>query len=274
MKFSGIILGGSVNEIMPQVDAKYFHKGLKPSHVVGLHFLGRYLTGYGGKTAPPMNRFYMGGENDVRGFELWGISPIAYVPTSGAINVLNADGSPRQQKSVDPSTGAVSLSNVTQTVPAYQLVFPGGNTSLVGNFEYRIPIVGPVTLAYFVDAGLNRLTNTNQLAINPERIGQLDTMFPEAAFANKAVVAPGTQALRMSTGLELQVLMPVVNAPFRVYFAYNPLRVTEDLQPPIVADRSYFPNNATFQNSLATFGQALPFDERRTLFRFTVGRTF
>jgi outer membrane protein insertion porin family len=196
------------------------------------------------------------------------------VPTSGSINVLNSDGSPRQQKSVDPSTGAVSLSNVTQTVPAYQLVFPGGNTSLVGNFEYRIPIVGPVTLAYFVDAGLNRLTNTNQLEINPERIAQLDTMFPEAAFANKAVVAPGTQALRMSTGLEIQVLMPVVNAPFRVYFAYNPLRVTEDLQPPIVADRSYFPNNATFQNSLATFGQALPFDERRTLFRFTVGRTF
>ena len=274
VKFAGSILGGTVNEIMPQVDAKYFHKGLKPGHVVGLHFLGRYLTGYGGKTAPPMNRFYMGGENDIRGFELWGISPIAYVPTSGTINVLNSDGSPRQQKSVDPSSGAVSLTNVTQTVPAYQLVFPGGNTALVGNFEYRIPIVGPVTLAYFVDAGMNRLTNTNQLAINPERISQLDTMFPEAAFGNKAVVAPGTQALRVSTGLELQVLMPVVNAPFRVYFAYNPLRVSEDLQPPIVADRSYFPNNATFQNSLATFGQALPFDERRTLFRFTVGRTF
>jgi outer membrane protein insertion porin family len=274
VKFAGSYLGGNVNEIMPQVDGRYFRKGLKPGHVIGMHFLGRYLTGYGGKVAPPFNRFYMGGENDIRGFELWGVSPIAYVPTSGSINVLNQDGSPRQQKTIDPSTGASQLSNVTQTIPAYQMVFPGGDTSLVANFEYRIPIFGPVTLAYFIDAGVNRLTNTNQLAINPSRITQLDGLFPEAAFSNKAVLAPGTQALRSSTGLELQVLMPVVNAPFRVYFAYNPTRVNEYLQPPIVADRSYFPNAATFAGSVATFGQAVPFDEKRTLFRFTVGRTF
>ena len=31
----------------------------------------------------------------------------------------------------------------------------------------------------------------------------------------------------MSTGLELQVIMPVVNAPFRIYYAYNPLRIDE-----------------------------------------------
>jgi outer membrane protein insertion porin family len=274
VKFAGSFLGGNVNEIMPQVDARYFRKGLKPGHVIGMHFLGRYLTGYGGKVAPPMNRFYMGGENDIRGFELWGVSPIVYVPTSGTVNVLNTDGSPRQQKTLDPTTGAVSLANVTQTIPAYQMVFPGGNTSLVGNFEYRIPIVGPVTLAYFVDAGINKLTNTSQLELNPSRISQLDGQFPEAAFGNKAVIAPGTQAMRMSTGLELQVLMPVVNAPFRVYFAYNPMRVVDNLQPPIVADRTYFTNQATFANSVATFGQAIPFDERRTLFRFTVGRTF
>lgn len=274
VKFAGSILGGNVNEIMPQIDARYFRKGLKPGHVIGMHFLGRYLSGYGGKVAPPMNRFYMGGENDVRGFYFYGISPVVYVPTSGSINVLNQDGSPRQQKVVDPSTGAVSLQNVTQTIPTYQLVFPGGDTSLVANFEYRIPIFGPVTFAYFVDAGMNRLSNTNQLELNSSRVTALDAQFPEAAFGNKAVIAPGTQALRMSTGPEIQVLMPVVNAPFRVYFAYNPLRVAEDLQPPVVADRSYFANQATFTNAITTFGQALPFDERRTMFRFTVGRTF
>ena len=46
----------------------------------------------------------------------------------------------------------------------------------------------------------------------------------------------------MSTGLELQVMLPVVNAPFRLYWAYNPSIVREYLQPPIVADRSFFPN--------------------------------
>ena len=97
---------------------------------------------------------------------------------------------------------------------------------------------------------------------------------PGTASVKTGMIAPGTQALRSSTGLELQVLMPVVNAPFRVYFAYNPNRLDQYLQPPIVADRSYFPNQATFNGSLATFGQAQPFFERRTLFRFTVGRTF
>ena len=29
----------------------------------------------------------------------------------------------------------------------------------------------------------------------------------------------------MSTGLEVQVFLPVINAPFRVYWAYNPLRL-------------------------------------------------
>ena len=62
----------------------------------------------------------------------------------------------------------------------------------------------------------------------------------------------------MSTGLELQVMLPVVNAPFRLYWAYNPLIVQQFLQPPIVADRSFFPNQATFLNSLAQFGQAYP----------------
>ena len=46
-----------------------------------------------------------------------------------------------------------------------------------------------------------------------------------------------TEKMRSSTGLELQVMMPVVNAPFRFYWAYNPHRVREVLQPPIVADR-------------------------------------
>jgi outer membrane protein insertion porin family len=274
MQFSGSVLGGNVNQIEPIIDAKYFRKGLGKNHVIGMHFLGRFLTGYGGKVAAPFNRFYMGGENDIRGFDIWGISPIAYVPTTGTVNILNSDGSPRQQKFIDPSTGAVSFVQATQTIPTYQLVFPGGDTNLVGNFEYRIPIFGPVTLAAFVDAGINKLALTNQLKLNPDRITTLNGLFPEAAFSDKALIAPGTQAARMSTGLELQVLMPVVNAPFRIYWAYNPLLVRQYLQPPFVADRSYFPNTATFINSLATYGQAQPFFEKHSLFRFTVGRTF
>ena len=274
LQFAGGPLGGNVNQIQPVIDYRHFRPGFKRGHVIGVHALARYVTGYGGKVAPPFNRFYMGGENDIRGFELWGVSPIAYVPTSGSVAVLNADGTPRIQKTVDPVSGASSFTQVAQSVPAYQLVFPGGDTNIVTNVEYRIPIFGPVTLALFFDAGVNRLSNKSQLALNPDRVTELNTAFPEAAFANHAVVAPGTEIIRTSTGLELQVLMPVFNQPFRIYWAYNPTRVDQFLQPPIVADRSYFPNAASFIHSIQTFGQPSPFFEKKSMFRFTIGRTF
>jgi len=35
-----------------------------------------------------------------------------------------------------------------------------------------------------------------------------------------------------------------------------------------------FPNNATFLNAIASFGQGYPFVEQAHTFRFTIGRTF
>jgi outer membrane protein insertion porin family len=274
VSYSGGPIGGNVNQIEPVVDLKYFRKSpINAKHIIGLHAAGRWLTGYGGKVASPLNRFYMGGENDIRGFDIWGITPIAFVPTSASIQVLNNDGSPLMQKGLN-SNGQVTQIPVYTTFPAYQMVTPGGDLSTWGNAEYRIPIFGPVTLALFVDAGANKLAQTSQLKLNPSDVSTLQGEFPEASFPNRAIVAPGTQSWRMSTGLEIQVLMPVVNAPFRVYWAYNPLRVDEVIQPPIVADRTYFPNAATFANAVAQFGQPVPFFEQANTFRFTIGRTF
>jgi outer membrane protein insertion porin family len=265
-------MGGNVNTIEPTFDGKYFRSGFRKGHVIGLHVLGRFLTGYGGKVAPPFSRYYTGGENDIRGFEIWGISPIAFLPSSSSVNVLNPDGSVRQQKVT--VNGVTSYQNVTLNIPIYQLVFPGGDTNIVTNVEYRIPIVGPVTLAIFGDAGIDKLALPGQLKLNPDRVVQLNDQFPQAGFSDRAYIAPGTQKVRASTGLELQVLMPVVNAPFRLYWAYNPLLFRGYLQPPIVADRSFFPNQATFNNAVASFGQPVPFFEKHSTFRFSVGRTF
>lgn len=270
--FAGSVLGGNVNMIEPTIDMKYFRKGFKTGHVIGMHGLGRFLTGYGGKVAPPFNRFYMGGENDIRGFEIWGISPIAYIPSSATVNVLNNDGTPRTQKII--VDGAVTTTAVTQKIPIYQLTFPGGDTQGVGNLEYRIPIFGPVILAAFFDVGVNKISRPAQLALNPGRVSELNGEFPQANFSGQAYVSPGTAKVRASTGLELQVMMPVVNAPFRLYWAYNPSRVEEFLQAPIVADRSIFPNAATFQNAVASYGTPSPFFEKRSTFKFSIGRTF
>jgi outer membrane protein insertion porin family len=271
--FAGSILGGNVNTIRPTVEAKYFHTApWHRSNVLAFHFMASSVTGYGGKFVPPFSRTFMGGEQDIRGFEIWGITPIAFIPSSGTVNVLNNNGTPRTQNTV--SNGVLTQTNVTMTVPTYQLVTPGGDTQLLGNFEYRIPIIGPVTLAIFFDAGVDRILRSNQLTLDPTRVSDLNSQFPAAGYNGQVYIAPGTQKARASTGLEIQVMMPVVNAPFRLYFAYNPSTVREYLQPPIVADRSSFPNNATFLNSIATYGTAYPFFEKRDLFRFTIGRTF
>jgi outer membrane protein insertion porin family len=230
------------------------------------------ITGYGGKLIAPFSRTFIGGEQDVRGFEIWGITPIAYVASSGSVNVLNNDGSARTQKVI--SNGIVTSQNVTMSIPQYQLITPGGDTQVVVNAEYRILIVGPVTMAIFTDAGLNRILRPSQLTMDPSRVLDLNNQFPQAGFDGKVVIAPGTQRIRVSSGLELQVMLPVVNAPFRLYWAYNPSVVREYLQPPIVADRSSFPNNATFLNSVATYGQSYPYMEKRSMFKFTIGRTF
>jgi outer membrane protein insertion porin family len=266
LAFSGSALGGNVNTIQPTFDGKYYRAGLRKGHVIGIHLSARLIAGYGGRSAPPFSRYFMGGENDVRGFNIWTISPIVYLPSDVAqVRVYNNDGTARTNKGVP----------VYMTVPSYQVTFPGGDTNVVGNFEYRIPIVGPVTLALFADAGIDKLIFPGQLKLNPGRITQLNQEFPQAGFTGQAFVQPGSQKLRTSTGVELQVLMPVVNAPFRVYWAYNPTRFVGTLAAPVVADKSYFPNTATYSNAISSIGAVLPYSvERSSMFRFTVGRTF
>ncbi len=217
----------------------------------------------------------MGGESDIRGFDIMTISPIAYIPTSTSIPVYNNDGTPRVQKVVN-ADGSVSYSQVSQTTPIYRLILPGGDTAVVGNYEYRIPIFGPVVLAPFVDAGIDKLLLPSQLGLDPGQVSNLNALYPQADFGKRAYIAPGTQPIRISTGLELQVLMPVVNAPFRLYWAYNPSIVNTVLQAPVVANSFFFPNSFTYQNAInqGYLSQAQEYHERHSIFRFSIGRTF
>ncbi len=272
-EIAGGPLGGNTNMIRPTISASYFRAGLMPGHVIGTRLMGSFLTGYGGKMAPPYSRFFMGGENDIRGFENWMVSPLAFVPSSASVGILNADGTARTQRVVD-TNGNVSFAPVYQTIPVYQVITPGGDTQVIGNVEYRIPIAGPVTLALFFDAGLNKIIRPSQLTMTENRLSTLNGQFPQAAYGARAIIAPGTQKIRSSTGLEIQVIMPVVNAPFRLYWAYNPTRVSRYIQTPIVADRSIFPNQATFYNAVASYGTPISWFEKKSVFRFSIGRTF
>lgn len=269
-------LGGNTAFLQPALDVAYFRRGIFKTNVMGFHFNGRVIAGYGGKVPPPYSRYYMGGEDDVRGFDIYSISPIAFIPTSQSVAVLNSDGTPRYQTILGPN-GAPGQVAVTQNYPAYQFLLPGGDTYGVFNYEYRIPIIGPITLAPFLDAGVDRLSFPDQLRLDDTHVAQLNAEFPQGNFGHNIYIQPGSEKPRISTGIELQVLMPVVNAPFRLYWAYNLSYLDTTLQPPVVATPSMFPNAATYQSAVTTLqnlGMGVPFTERHSLFRFSIGRTF
>ena len=264
-------LGGNTRFIQPTVEGKYFkpHGGRR---TIAMRGLFSFLTGYGGKVPPPFNRSFMGGENDVRGFEIWSISPMVWIPDTASVPIVNDNGTPRTQ--VVEIDGVEERVPVATEVPIFRLNFPGGDTRFVYNFEYRIKVFGPVVVAPFFDIGFNKILRKDQVRLNSGRTLELNTAFPQAGFTDIINVIGATEKVRSSTGIELQIMMPVVNAPFRFYWAYNPLRVEEFLQAPIVADRSLFPNRSSFIQGVAPFGTPLPFFEKKSTFRFTISRTF
>ena len=85
----------------------------------------------------------------------------------------------------------------------------------VFNGEYRISIAGPLTAALFYDTGISRVQNASGLG--------------EHGKTTVSVVSFTNNALRSSTGVEFQFLLPVVNAPFRLIFAYNPQYLNEKI---------------------------------------------
>jgi outer membrane protein insertion porin family len=308
-EFAGI--GGNVKDVRPIVEYKQFipMKGLRPlsrgranegRQTLGFRVQGSFLTGYGGLAAPPFSRFFLGGDNDIRGFDVRSITPYAFIT-----NKVNVPLSP--QTPINPND--LSLGFVNVNLPVQQIVFTGGDTSLVGNFEYRIPIAGPVTLAIFNDIGFNGVARASQLALSATQLNTLSsTQFfcptlspgglggcatstlPPGTLTSQLHVIPGTNwQPRMSTGIEFQIIMPVINAPFRIYWAYNPLRLNTFTQtltpqgtPGNLFSRSSFPlvgpgagaGQQTYLQALQSFAPAYQLKEPVKTFRFTVSTTF
>jgi outer membrane protein insertion porin family len=72
--------------------------------------------------------------------------------------------------------------------------------------------------------------------------------------------------------------VPIINAPFRIYWAYNALRMNKFVSTPSQITRSMFPaggaGDFTFQQALASFAPDYRLLEPRKTFRFTVSTTF
>ncbi|HEX8816971.1 MAG TPA: outer membrane protein assembly factor BamA [Terriglobales bacterium] len=282
-------LGGTVRTIRPTFNYKHFKPMQKGRNTVGFNLQASFITGYGGLVPPPFQRFYAGGENDLRGFDIRSVSPVAFLPSSANITLRNPDGTTVPRDPADPQLGALTI-----PVPVNQIVFPGGDLSLVGNLEYRFTIAGPVSLAPFVDTGVVPILRDSELRISTTEYDYLNSLTFGCPTLDIAYNCSGTTkvpfsqyikplsdtnwTVRMSTGLELQVFLPVVNAPFRFYWAYNPLRLDTDSTPPVPITRSMFPAGAagdyTYQLARNAYAPEYQLREPRKTFRFTVATTF
>ncbi len=149
---------------------------------------------------PIFDRFFLGDEFTIRGYNVRSISPIAPVDTfltsRNVVVATNASGTPvpitgfpSQFAQLGVFTGAEG-SNVVQLSRSFTSI--GGDTQLLGNFEYRVPLLGPVSMALFADVGtaFNLRTAANQL-INSEFL--LDQL-------TFATIAPGLNLSTLAAG--------------------------------------------------------------------------
>ena len=159
--FAGGWLGGSVNYLRPEAEAVIYRPHFSRT-ALGLRGQVGWIRPFGEtRLLPYYQRFFLGGETQIRGVNVRTVGP------------------------VDESNRAI-----------------GGNKFVLFNAEYYVDIGGPLRFLLFYDAGQSFLEGQNLNLRN----------------------------LRTSTGAELRFIMPVLNVPFRLIYAFNLSR--DAFQPP------------------------------------------
>ncbi len=223
---AGGIFGGDFSMIRPVIEYRKFFPDKwisKGRNTFGFRVLGEYVQAYNNSAVPFFDRFFIGGETTIRGFDIRSVSPLAVSSTP----LVDEQG----RAIVDLNTGLPRISR--------NVISVGGDTMGLINFEYRIPIAGPLSMAAFYDMGINRVSN----------LGGLGTLG-----ANTLELIKSTNNVpRGSTGVEVQFMLPMINAPFRLIFAYNP---------------------QIFQGTVNVGTTAITAREARRDIKFTIGRSF
>ncbi|PYS93932.1 MAG: outer membrane protein assembly factor BamA [Acidobacteria bacterium] len=288
---------------------------------------------------PIYERFFLGDEYTIRGYNVRSISPIVpielFVTSRNIVLATNGSGTPVPVTDLQRFASLGTFTGTTGANPrmisrGFQPI--GADTQVLGNFEYRVPIIGTsLSAAAFADIGSafnihhgadqifssefqsdplflqnlgfvacrggsavvslnslvacqdssqlaflfasgglvardNRLVTTEEF-VNAQRLGPIDPVttlpfgfyqifFRGDAQTNTAVrlsqsVFNKLTDFRSSLGVEVRVQLPVINVPFRLIYAYNPnARRGLSSQVPLI------------------------FNEQRSVFRFSVGRTF
>jgi outer membrane protein insertion porin family len=111
---------------------------------------------------PIFERFFLGDEFTIRGYNVRSITPLApldsFITSRNVVVASNGSGTPVPVPGVPASVAKVGVftgptgSNVVSLSRSFTPI--GGDTQMLGNFEYRIPVIGnTVGLAAFADIG-------------------------------------------------------------------------------------------------------------------------
>ncbi len=175
-------LGGDVRTYQPSLSLTKFipvrRKRSKNAEVFGFRLLAgtvgsfavsdkirnaNSLSFIGG--VPYQERYRLGSEYDIRGYDNRSITPFAptslFVTSRNVVVAGNVTGTPvvipglsadlaGQLSELGTFTGAGGANSAL--INSYFTPIPA-DTQLLGNFEYRIPVFGPVSLAAFADIG-------------------------------------------------------------------------------------------------------------------------
>ena len=208
------LLGGSLNTVMPALDYRWFYpldRERDEPRVIGVRVRASYIAAFGERLdtqalaavggVPIFRRFFLGGETEVRGYDVNSIAPLARV----------------DRFLVPPGEDPIPLSSEIRPV--------GGDTKLVVNAEYRTPLIWQFSGAAFFDLGASfnarglreeRFEGTTR--VEPFReplplltllrpLGSSDARFPQ---------------YRVSLGGELRFQIPFLNIPARLILSVNP----------------------------------------------------
>ncbi|HYV04442.1 MAG TPA: BamA/TamA family outer membrane protein, partial [Blastocatellia bacterium] len=213
------VFGGRVNIARPYADYRRFFPlklknsapdeirerrvfafGVRASHIAafGEPFAAETLSTVDG--VPIFRRSFLGGENQVRGYDLNAIAPLARVE-----RFLVANGNP-------PALLASEVRPV------------GGDSNFLFNAEYRQPIFWQISAAAFFDFG----ASFNLRALRQERFEGKPQSTQFGSVSLLTVLSPLASAedtlppYRFSLGGELRFPIPVLNIPIRLIFAANP----------------------------------------------------
>jgi outer membrane protein insertion porin family len=208
------ILGGSLNTVMPTIDYRWFYpldRERSEPRVIGLRLRASHIAAAGERLStqalaavggvPIFRRFFLGGETEVRGFDVNSIAPLARVE-----RFLTPEGET-----------PILLSSEIRPV--------GGDTKLLVNAEYRTPIIWRFSGAAFFDLG----ASFNARGLDEERFESTTRVEPILEPLPLVTLLRPLEGLedrfpkyRVSLGGELRFQIPYFNLPVRFILSVNP----------------------------------------------------